>query len=68
MLISFTLHCNTFNNLMARLDRGRYCRTPAQYLELARAAGLVVADQYLARSHPTRGLVQYHVLELRPPA
>ncbi len=56
-----------FNNLMARLDRGHHCRTPAGYLELARAAGLEVADQYLARSHPTRGLVQYHVLELRPP-
>jgi SAM-dependent methyltransferase len=55
-----------FNNLMARLDRGRYCRTPAAYRELADAAGLEVADQYLARSHPTRGLVQYHVLELRP--
>jgi SAM-dependent methyltransferase len=56
-----------FNNLMARLDRGRYCRTPAGYLELAKAAGLVVLDQYVARSHPTRGLVQYHVLELGPP-
>jgi SAM-dependent methyltransferase len=56
-----------FNNLMARLDRGRHCRTPEGYLELARAAGLEVRDQYLARSHPTRGLVQYHVLELSPP-
>jgi SAM-dependent methyltransferase len=56
-----------FNNLVARLDRGRHCRTPEAYLELARAAGLEVRDQYLARCHPTRGLVQYHVLELSPP-
>jgi hypothetical protein len=55
-----------YNNLMARLDRGKYCRTPDAYAELAAAAGLRLVDRYLARSHPTRGLVQYYVLELTP--
>jgi len=55
-----------FNNLMARLDRGRFCRTPERYRALADAAGLNVVDQYLSRSHPTRGLVQYHVMVLVP--
>jgi len=55
-----------YNNLLARHDRGRHCRTPEAYAELASAAGLSIADRYLARSHPTRGLVQYFVLELTP--
>ena len=55
-----------YNNLMARLDRGRYCRKPDAYADLAAAAGLRVVDRYIARSHPTRGLVQYYVLELTP--
>jgi len=56
-----------YNNLMASLDRGRYCRTPEAYAELAARAGLHIADRYVARSHPTRGLVQYYVLELMAP-
>jgi len=55
-----------YNNLLARHDRGRHCRTPEAYADLAAAAGLHIADRYLTRSHPTRGLVQYFVLELTP--
>lgn len=55
-----------YNNLMARFDRGRYCRKPDAYAELAETAGLRIVDRYIARSHPTRGLVQYYVLELTP--
>jgi len=55
-----------YNNLLARFDRGRYCRKPDGYAELAETAGLRVVDRYIARSHPTRGLVQYYVLELTP--
>jgi len=55
-----------YNNLLARFDRGRYCRKPDAYAELAMTAGLRVVDRYIARSHPTRGLVQYYVLELTP--
>ncbi len=53
-----------YNNLLARFDRGRFCRTPEAYAELAASAGLRIVDRYIARSHPTRGLVQYYVLEL----
>ena len=55
-----------YNNLMASFDRGKYCRKPDGYAELATQAGLRVVDRYIARSHPTRGLVQYYVLELTP--
>ena len=51
-----------FNNLMARLDRGRYCRNAAGYVDLVERAGLRVTSQQLIRSHPTRGLVRYFVL------
>ena len=57
-----------YNNVMARLDRGRYCRKPDAYAALATAAGLRVVDRYIRRSHPTRGLVHYYVLELAPGA
>jgi SAM-dependent methyltransferase len=53
-----------YNNLLARLDRGRYCRTRAGYVDLARGAGLRVNGQHVVRSHPTRGLVQYFIMEL----
>lgn len=53
-----------YNNLLASLDRGRYCRTAAGYAALARDAGLTVRSQRIVRSHPTRGLVDYFVLEL----
>jgi SAM-dependent methyltransferase len=55
-----------YNNLLASLDRGKHCRKPDAYAELATSAGLRVVDSYIARSHPTRGLVQYYVLELTP--
>src|SRR2546428_6206908 len=55
-----------FNNFMARMDRGRYCRAQDGYAALAIRAGLRVVNRYLARSHPTRGLVQDFVLELAP--
>jgi SAM-dependent methyltransferase len=53
-----------YNNLLARLDRGRHCRTVAGYVELVEQAGLAIADQACMRCHPTRGLVDYCVLEL----
>jgi SAM-dependent methyltransferase len=53
-----------YNNLLARMDRGRYCRTSAGYVELARDAGLHVQSQRIVRCHPTRGLVDYFVMEL----
>jgi SAM-dependent methyltransferase len=53
-----------YNNLLARMDRGRYCRTSVGYVDLARDAGLRVQSQRIVRCHPTRGLVDYFVMEL----
>jgi SAM-dependent methyltransferase len=53
-----------YNNLLASLDRGKYCRTRSAYVELAQSAGLTVRDTTLVKSHPTRGLVDYFIMEL----
>jgi SAM-dependent methyltransferase len=53
-----------YNNLLASLDRGKHCRTRPAYIELARRAGLTVRDTALVKSHPTRGLVDYFIMEL----
>ena len=53
-----------YNNLLARLDRGRYCRSSAGYVALARTAGLRVLRQLVVPSHPTHGLVDYFIMEL----
>ncbi len=53
-----------YNNLLASLDRGKHCRTGPAYVELARRAGLGVRDTALVKSHPTRGLVDYFIMEL----
>lgn len=55
-----------YNNLLASLDRGQFCRTPAGYEALVRASGLQLRRSYSVRSHPTRGLVQYFVMSLVP--
>ena len=56
-----------YNNLLASLDRGRHCRSGAGYAALARGAGLQVKSQRIVRSHPSRGLVDYFILELTRP-
>jgi SAM-dependent methyltransferase len=53
-----------YNNLMASMDRGRHCRTRGAYASLATAAGLRVLSERVVPSHPTRGLVDYFILEL----
>jgi SAM-dependent methyltransferase len=55
-----------YNNLLASLDRGQFCRTPAGYTALARASGLTLERSYSVRSHPTRGLVQYFIMSFTP--
>jgi SAM-dependent methyltransferase len=54
------------NNLMARLDRGRFVRDVGGYRAIAERAGLKVAREEVVRSHPTRGLVDYLVMVLEP--
>jgi len=53
-----------YNNLLASLDRGKYCRNAAGYTDLVRSAGLQVTTQSIVRSHPTRGLVDYFIMEI----
>lgn len=52
------------NNLLARLDRGRFVRSVEGFRDLAVRAGLTIAEEELVRSHPTRGIAQYLVMVL----
>jgi SAM-dependent methyltransferase len=55
-----------FNNVMAMMDRGRYCRDPDAYAALARRAGLTVERATTIASSPGNDRVQYHVMALAP--
>lgn len=55
-----------FNNVLAMMDRGRFCRHPDAYAALARRAGLEVEQGELMRSSPDNERVQYYVMSLRP--
>jgi SAM-dependent methyltransferase len=52
------------NNVLARLDRGRFVRRIEGFRDLAKRAGLTIAQEDLVRSHPTRGIAQYLVMVL----
>jgi SAM-dependent methyltransferase len=54
------------SNLLARMDRGRYCRRAEEYLALAESAGLQVIDERIVRSHPRTGLAKYFMMTLAP--
>lgn len=54
------------SNILALLDRGRYCRRRQGYERLARSAGWSVAESAIVRSHPTRGRALYLMLALEP--
>jgi SAM-dependent methyltransferase len=51
-------------NLLARLDRGRFCRSEDGYLSLAERSGLELRSRFIARSHPVTGLGKYLYLTL----
>jgi SAM-dependent methyltransferase len=53
-----------FNNLLARIDRGRHCRSMAGYRSLVQHAGFSVLADRCVPCHPTRGRVDYFVLTL----
>lgn len=54
------------NNIMARLDRGRFVRHIEGYRDLVSRAGLTVVGEEAVRSHPTRGIARYWVMVLTP--
>jgi SAM-dependent methyltransferase len=55
-----------FNNVMAMMDRGRFCRDPDAYAALARRAGLEVEQAMTMSSSPESDRVRYHVMALVP--
>lgn len=55
-----------FNNLLAMMDRGRYCRDPDAYASLARRAGLSVERALSIPASPSNDRVRYYVMELAP--
>jgi len=55
-------------NLLASLDRGRFCRSEQGYLEIVKRSGLVVRSSFVARSRPFTGLGKYLYLTLAPRA
>ena len=57
-----------FNNVMAMMDRGRYCRDPDAYAALARRAGLVVEQGLTIGSSPSSDRVRYHIMALSLPS
>jgi SAM-dependent methyltransferase len=55
-----------FNNLLAMMDRGRYCRDPDAYAALARRAGLEVEGATIVGSAPGSDRVRYYIMSLSP--
>ncbi len=55
-----------FNNVLAMMDRGRYCRDPDAYAQLARRAGLEVEKAMIVGSAPDSDRVRYHIMALAP--
>lgn len=56
-----------FNNVLAMMDRGRFCRDPDAYASLARQAGLTVESGAIITSSPTSDRVRYFVMALSSP-
>jgi len=52
------------SNFLARLDRGRDCRSLGGYEALANEAGWTVSESVIIRSHPKMGLAKYLVMTL----
>ena len=52
------------SNLLASLDRGKFCRRREQFEDLVRRASLRVIESAIVRSHPTRGLAKYLMMTI----
>lgn len=53
------------NNLLARLDRGRHCRSAERYVALAARAGLELLETAVVESRPGGGRAKYFIMTLR---
>jgi 2-polyprenyl-3-methyl-5-hydroxy-6-metoxy-1,4-benzoquinol methylase len=56
------------SNVLAYFDRGKFVRTPEQYLALIRRSGLIVEAEEVVRSHPRNGKAWYFMTGLGPAA
>jgi SAM-dependent methyltransferase len=54
------------SNFLARLDRGKFCRTREQFESLVQRASLRVVESAIVRNHPKRGLVKYLMMTIEP--
>ena len=54
------------NNVLAALDRGRFCRWQEQYERLVARGDLALIDSAIVPSSPQGGRVKYLVMTLQP--
>jgi SAM-dependent methyltransferase len=54
------------SNVLAAMDRGKFCRETSGYSILAERAGFDVTESRLLRSHPVTGLAWYFIMKLSP--
>ena len=54
------------SNLLASMDRGKFCREGSGYAALAERGGFEVVESRLLRSYPVTGLAWYFIMKLAP--
>jgi len=62
------LERSAISNLLASMDRGKFCRRREQYEALVAKAGLEVRESAIVRCHPKHGLAKYLMMTIEPPA
>ncbi|HEY0467640.1 MAG TPA: class I SAM-dependent methyltransferase [Polyangiaceae bacterium] len=60
------LERSAISNLLASMDRGRYCRRREQYEALVAKTGLRVLESTVIRCHPKHGLAKYLLMTIEP--
>lgn len=58
------LERSLISNLLASMDRGRFCRRRPQYEALVASAGLRVVESTVVRCHPKTGLGKYLLMTI----
>jgi SAM-dependent methyltransferase len=60
------LERSVISNLLARMDRGKFCRRREQFEALVAEAGLRVVESAIVRCHPNTGLAKYLMMTIEP--
>jgi SAM-dependent methyltransferase len=58
------LERSAISNLLASMDRGKFCRHREQYEALVAQAGLRVVESTIIRCHPKHGLAKYLLMTI----